>query len=320
MAKGVEDTAFYRHARLLALNDVGGDPGRFGISVTQFHAANAERAGRFPRNLLVTQTHDTKRSGDVRARIGALSGMADEWATRVRRWLELTDGSDGPDAVERYFVLQTLAGAWPIEADRMVAYMEKALREAKRTTNWIEPDTAHEAAVERWVRGLYTNEPFLADFEPFAAELARVGDRAALGQLLLKLTVPGLPDIYQGDELLALSLVDPDNRRPVDWEQRRTALDALRAGTKPDVETRKLWLIERALSLRARHSEAFDGDYVPLDAGPDAVAFLRGDAVLVAVVLRGDPAAVPLAMPDGQWRDVLGGGGHRLGLVLFERV
>ena len=202
----------------------------------------------------------------------------------------------------------------------MVAYMEKALREAKRTTNWIDPDTAHEAAVERFVRGLYAHEAFRAEFEPFAAEVARAGDRAALGQLLLKLTVPGLPDIYQGDELQALSLVDPDNRRAVDWELRRERLDALRAGVLPTDETRKLWLIQRTLALRAARPEAFDGDYTPLEAGPDAVAFLRGGVVLVAVVLRGEPSRVPLAMPDGQWRDVLAGGGHRDGLVLFERV
>ena len=321
MAKGVEDTAFYRYARLLALNDVGGAPGRFGVSVADFHAGNAQRAERFPHNLLVTQTHDTKRSGDVRARIGALAGMPEAWAEHVRRWLELTAPADaGPDAVERYFALQTLVGAWPIEPDRMWAYMEKALREAKRTTNWVEPDEAYEAAVERWVRGLYANDAFLADFEPFAAAVARAGDRAALGQLLLKLTVPGLPDIYQGDELPALSLVDPDNRRAVDWDLRREQLAALRAGAKPTDANRKLWLIERVLALRARRPEAFDGDYTPLEAGPDAVAFRRAGDVLVAVVLRGDPLAVPLAMPDGQWRDVLGGGGHPLGLALFERV
>jgi (1->4)-alpha-D-glucan 1-alpha-D-glucosylmutase len=248
--------------------------------------------------------------------------MAGAWTEHVRRWLELTaeleGGPDGPDRVERSFIFQTLAGAWPIEPDRMVGYMEKALREAKRRTNWIEPDEAHEAAVERFVRGLYDHAGFRADFEPFAAELAGVGDRAALGQLLLKLTVPGLPDIYQGDELLALSLVDPDNRRAVDWERRRELLDALAAGAAPTDETRKLWLIVRALDLRARRPEAFDGDYTPLDAGPDAVAFMRGGTVLVAVVLRGDAKDVPLAMPDGQWRDVLGGQGHRLGLVLFE--
>jgi (1->4)-alpha-D-glucan 1-alpha-D-glucosylmutase len=321
MAKGVEDTAFYRHARLLALNDVGGDPSRFGISVEQFHAANRERAERFPRHLLVTQTHDTKRSGDVRARIGALSTLPAEWEEHVRRWLELTadePGRAGPDSLERYFIFQTLVGAWPIEADRMVAYMEKALREAKRTTNWIEPDEEHEQAVERFVRGLYSHREFLADFEPFAAALARVGDRAALGQLLLKLTVPGLPDIYQGDELLALSLVDPDNRRAVDWGRRRAVLDELRAGAEPTDETRKLWLIHRALELRARRPAAFAGDYTPLDAGADAVAFRRGEDVVAVALLRGDGTGVEVDLPEGSWRDVLSGAerpGGRVGLA-----
>src|SRR5688500_8355517 len=150
MAKGVEDTAFYRYARLLALNDVGGDPGRFGISIEQFHAGNAERAERFPHNLLVTQTHDTKRSGDVRARIGALSTMPEEWGARVRRWLDLLSDVPGPDDVERYLILQTLVGAWPLERERLAAYVEKALREAKRTTNWVEPDEAHETGVQAW--------------------------------------------------------------------------------------------------------------------------------------------------------------------------
>ncbi len=151
MAKGVEDTAFYRYLRLLALNDVGGDPGRFGMTVEEFHAAAAARP---PRNLLVTQTHDTKRSGDVRARIGALAGMAEQWEAHVRGWLELTSAVPGPDPVERYLVFQTLVGAWPIEPERMDGYLEKALREAKRTTSWIEPDEEHEAAVKAFARGL----------------------------------------------------------------------------------------------------------------------------------------------------------------------
>ena len=137
MAKGVEDTAFYRYLRLLALNDVGGDPGRFGLPIADFHAANAERP---PLNLLVTQTHDTKRSGDVRARIGAIAGMAEAWEAHVRGWLELTSEVPGPDDAERYLVFQTLAGAWPIEPERLDGYLEKALREAKRTTTWIDPD------------------------------------------------------------------------------------------------------------------------------------------------------------------------------------
>ena len=311
MAKGVEDTAFYRYARLLALNDVGGDPSRFGLSVDAFHAGNLERARRFPRNLLVTQTHDTKRSGDARARIGALASMAEEWAAHVRRWLEACSTIVGPDTVERYFIFQTLVGVWPIELDRLEAYVEKALREAKRSTNWIEPDTAHEDRVKAFCRALFEHRPFLSDFEPFAAEVARAGERASLGQLLLKLTVPGVPDIYQGDELLALSLVDPDNRRPVDWARRRELLAELRRGAPPTDETRKLWLIVRALTLRAHRPRPFEGAYTALDAGPDTVAFLRGEDVLAAVALRGEGA--PVDVPAGTWRDVLAGGERRLG-------
>jgi (1->4)-alpha-D-glucan 1-alpha-D-glucosylmutase len=193
MAKGVEDTAFYRYLRLLALNDVGGDPARFGLPVSEFHAANVERAARFPRNLLVSSTHDTKRTGDVRARIGALAGMAPEFAAFVRRRLV-----DGLDAVEQLLIFQTLLGAWPISVERMEAYLEKALREGKRTSNWIEPDVEHEEAVKRFCRSLYSDRAFLDDFEPFQREVARAGDRAALAQTLLKLTCPGVPDILDG--------------------------------------------------------------------------------------------------------------------------
>jgi (1->4)-alpha-D-glucan 1-alpha-D-glucosylmutase len=297
MAKGVEDTAFYRYARLLALNDVGGDPGRFNVSVEDFHAGNWERAERFPRNLLVTQTHDTKRSGDVRARIGALAGMADAFAAHVRTWLNasrsLTSGG-APTPVEQYFIFQTLLGAWPISEERLEGYLEKAMREAKQHTTWVEPDEAHEAAVQSFARALLTHREFLRDFEPFQRAVAAAGDRAALGQLLLKLTVPGIPDVYQGDELLCLSLVDPDNRRPVDWEERRAAL----ADPPP-----KLDLIVRALALRARRPEAFEGAYEPLDAGAEAVAFVRGGDVVAGALLRGGP--VTLQLPEGEWRDVL---------------
>ena len=229
-AKGIEDTAFYRHVRLLALNDVGGDPGRWGISVEEFHRGNLERARRFPENLLVTQTHDTKRSGDARARIGALSTMAEGWATCVRRWYELTDelvadgeGGRAPDAQERYLVFQTLVGVWPISPERLEGYVEKALREAKRNTNWVDQNHDWEQRVKRFAVALLEHAPFVESFEPFLAEVAALGERSALGQLLLKLTVPGVPDVYQGDELIDLSLVDPDNRRPVDWDARRAA-------------------------------------------------------------------------------------------------
>ena len=169
--------------------------------------------------------------------------MAEEWEAHVRTWLSLLEDDSRPGRrASGYFIFQTLVGAWPIEPERIEAYMEKALREAKRTTNWIEPDEAHEAAVKAFCRALYEHEAFLADFEPFADEVARAGERAALGQLLLKLTVPGIPDIYNGDELRSLSLVDPDNRRPVDWDARREALAALsdgrRAGPRDDQAAR----------------------------------------------------------------------------------
>jgi (1->4)-alpha-D-glucan 1-alpha-D-glucosylmutase len=336
-AKGIEDTSFYRYLRLLALNDVGGDPGRFGISVDDFHAANRARAERFPRALLVTQTHDTKRSGDARARIGALSAMAAGWETHVPRWYALTDELvvDGaPDGQERYLVFQTLAAVWPIARERLEGYLEKALREAKRNTNWVDQDHDWEGRVKRFAVALADHRPFLDDFEPFVAEVAAAGERSALGQLLLKLTVPGVPDVYQGDELIDLSLVDPDNRRPVDWDARRAALAELQAGAAPTRATLKLHLITRALELRARRPEAFAGAYGAIEAGPDVCAFTRGDGeVLVVVAVRGGGEGAEIDAPAGRWRNVLGGGEHELegpvavqalvdpcGLALLERV
>jgi (1->4)-alpha-D-glucan 1-alpha-D-glucosylmutase len=300
-AKGVEDTAFYRHLRLLALNEVGGDPARFGLSVDEFHARNEQRAERFPRGLLVTQTHDTKRSGDVRARIGALSTMADDWAALAEGWLR---EADAPDEHSAYLVLQTLVGCWPIEPERLEAYVEKALREAKLRTNWAAPDEAYEAHARRYARSLTERPP--DGFVAFAQRVAEEGRRAALGQLLLKLTCPGVPDVYQGDELEALSLVDPDNRRPVDWSARRAALDRLRSGATPrDYGERKLELIRAALALRAGRPDAFAGSYEPVEAGPDVCAYLRGGDVLVVVPVRAGTS--PDAVAPGRWRPVLSG-------------
>jgi (1->4)-alpha-D-glucan 1-alpha-D-glucosylmutase len=308
MAKGVEDTAFYRYCRLISLNDVGGDPSRFGIGVSRFHAACLERAERFPLNLLTTETHDAKRSADVRARIDALSSMPDEWSEHVERWLEVTERHrdyGAPDDVERYFLFQTLVGAWPIAVDRIEAYMEKALREAKRNTNWIEPNAEWEDAVMRFCRSLYADEKFLADFEPFTARVARVGERASLGQLVLKLTAPGIPDMYEGDELAFRALVDPDNRRPVDFDWRQAMLRRLMGGAQPVAETRKLFVTLRLLGLRTRRPEPFAGSYEPVDARPSACAFLRGGDLLTVVAVRAGVVPGTIDAPGGQWRDVL---------------
>jgi (1->4)-alpha-D-glucan 1-alpha-D-glucosylmutase len=336
-AKGVEDTAFYRYGRLIALNEVGGDPGRFGISVDQFHAGCMERARRFPMGLLTTQTHDAKRSADVRARIGVLASMPSEWEAAVDRWFSLTEplcSGGAPDAVERYFLFQTLAGAWPIELARVQQYMEKALREAKRNTNWISPNEEWEQAVGRFCARLFEHREFLDEFEPFARRVAAAGERAVLGQVVLKLTAPGVPDLYQGDELAFSALVDPDNRRPVDWGWREAMLARLMGGGRPSPETRKLFLILRLLTLRARRPEAFvAGAYEPLEAGERVCAFTRGGEVLVAVGVREGAGEGVIATPEGQWRDVLRGDERsfsgrepaagvlgELGIAVFERL
>ena len=311
MAKGVEDTAFYRYGRLLALNDVGGDPSRFGIDVEQFHADCLERLDRFPEGLLTTMTHDAKRSADVRARIAALSMIAEEWRVEVERWFELAAplrSGDAPDAVEQYFLFQTLLGAWPIEVERIESYMEKALREAKRNTAWVDGNPEWEAAVTRFCGALLTHPPFLERLEAFVARVKPLGWRIALGQLALKLTAPGVPDIYQGDELPFRALVDPDNRRPVDWDWRQAMLRRLMGGSRPDAETWKLFLILRLLGLRARRPDVFAaGSYEPLEAGPDVCAFLRGGQVVVAVALRAAIGEEPVSVPAGRWHDVLTG-------------
>ena len=290
MAKGVEDTAFYRYFRLAALNEVGGSPDRFGLTVDEFHAANAARPAR---GLLTTYTHDTKRSPDVRSRILALTWLAEEWFDRVAAWHEALGGLD--DRREELLVYQTLVGALPIERERLDRYLEKALREGKVTTNWLTPNMEHERAVQDFAAG--AAELIAAD--PFLDRVRVVGQQLALAQLLLKLTSPGFPDIYRGDELEDLSLVDPDNRRPVDWDARRSAL------REP---TGKLAVIQRTLRFRAEHARTFEGGYEPVDAGEGVCAFVRGGQVYVAAAVR----------PDAKVRfdgDVLGVEGLALGLV-----
>jgi (1->4)-alpha-D-glucan 1-alpha-D-glucosylmutase len=305
MAKGVEDTALYRWLRLTALNEVGGSPDRISLPVDDFHAANLEREARFPRQLLATQTHDTKRSGDVRARIAALAGLAGEWSSLVRGWRRLDDPH------EDYLLWQTLVGAWPVERERVQTYMQKALREAKRNTSWVEPDDGHEGRVVEAIDTVYEQLP--PGFEAFAARVAEAGQHGSLVMTLLKLTAPGLPDLYQGDELESLSLVDPDNRRPVDFALRRRLLGS--ADEPP-----KLRVVREALALRERREL---GDYEPLAAGAEVCAFRRGEDVVAAAAVRGPGAR--LRLPPGAWRDVLTGSEHERELdlrdvALLERV
>jgi (1->4)-alpha-D-glucan 1-alpha-D-glucosylmutase len=283
-AKGVEDTAFYRWNRFVALNEVGGDPGRFSLSVAEFHEENLARP---PRGLLATTTHDTKRSGDVRARLTGIAADPAAWEAIVRPRI-----GGWRDPNEAYLILQTVVGAWPLDVERLDLYLEKALREAKVNTSWIDQQHEWEAGAKAFAASLLEDEELGA----YALRLAEHGDRVSLGMTLLKLTSPGIPDLYQGDELPFLALVDPDNRRPVDWELRRRLVASAEAPPKLD-------LIRRTLAVRERRPAAFDGGYEPVEAGADVCAFTRGSEVLVAVAVRGDLDG--FRPPQGDWQDVL---------------
>jgi (1->4)-alpha-D-glucan 1-alpha-D-glucosylmutase len=329
MAKGVEDTAFYRYQPLVSLNEVGGDPGRFGRPVADFHHAMAAAARRWPEAMLTLSTHDTKRSGDVRARISLLSELPEAWERAVARWAERNrrhKHGGWPDRNAEYLLYQTLVGAWPIDPGRAGAFMAKAAKEAKVLTTWIDPNAGYDDALSEFVTTVLADQDFVADLEDFLAEhrLVERGRVTSLAQTALLLTCPGVPDLYQGTELWDLSLVDPDNRRPVDYQVRRGVLDGL-AGAGPeealarsDEGGPKLWLIHRVLGHRGRHPDAYGpgSGYEPLHVrGPGArhaVAFARtgGLAVIVPRLVASLDEAWPgttVGLPDGDWIDVLTG-------------
>lgn len=327
MAKGVEDTAYYRYHRLVSLNEVGGDPCRFGVSVAEFHQACLRTQARHPRTLLASSTHDTKRGEDARARLMLLSEIPERWAQTVKRWMQLNRRhrrDDLPDRNCEYLFYQTLVGAWPIDTRRMSAYMEKAVREAKTHTSWTEPQPAYEAAVRGFVTAALDDEEFRADLEGFVRPLVAPGRINSLAQTLLKLTAPGVPDIYQGAELWDLRLVDPDNRGPVDFARRAAMLNELAGLTVEQIVARsdeglpKLWVIRQALHLRRGHPQLFgsDGNYRPADVcgtkAAHALAYFLGQDVAVVVPrlvlgLSGDWGDASFELPPGRWRNVLTG-------------
>lgn len=276
MAKGLEDTAFYNYNRLLSLNEVGGSPEKFGTSVDDFHQYNIEKQKRWPHSLLATATHDTKRGEDLRARLNVLSEMPGEWREVVSRWIRpLT----APSANDQYMLFQTLVGAWDGEhegfTERICAFMTKAMREAKANTSWTEPNEAYERATLDFVRRqLAPSNPWWEEFEGFHSRVAFFGRYNSLSQVLLKIACPGVPDFYQGTELWDFNLVDPDNRRPVDYTLRRELLAKVKRGQP---EESKLFVIWRALRFRSENRELFDqGNYVPITAGTEHVcAFAR---------------------------------------------
>ncbi|HZU84412.1 MAG TPA: malto-oligosyltrehalose synthase, partial [Polyangiaceae bacterium] len=339
MAKGVEDTALYRFGRLVCLNEVGCDAGRFGGSVEAFHAHNAALLAQWPLSMTTTSTHDTKRSEDVRARIAVLSELPGEWSALVRdlqgrcaRHLASIDGEPAPSPIDVYLLYQTVVGAMPFEGfadaegktafiERVARYMNKLVREAKVRSSWTNPNAAYDRAVDAFVRGVLGDPEIFACFESFARRVASYGAANSLAQLALRLASPGVPDVYQGCELWSLTLVDPDNRGAVDFARRRAMLADLRARGAPTPELAgelvagfadgriKLHVTHVGLRMRREMPALFlEAAYEPLDAPPHVVAFQRAlpDRRLVCVAprlsARQTGGARPFAIGDA-WGD-----------------
>jgi (1->4)-alpha-D-glucan 1-alpha-D-glucosylmutase len=321
MAKGVEDTAFYRWLRLTSLNEVGGDPEHFGVTPEEFHAYASQLNRHWPKTMTTLSTHDTKRSEDVRARLGVLSEQSAAWAEALREWRRLSEEHRSPllDGSTEYLFWQTLFGTWsdePLAEERLQAYLLKAIREAKRHTSWTSPDEEYEQAVATFAGAVLHDQTVLDSVRRFADQQTEYVRAATLGQKLVQLTMPGVPDVYQGTELVDLSLVDPDNRRPVDYAQRVERLQRLDDGGKPeDLSDEKLLVTSRALRLRRQYPEAFAGSYTSLPTSSGhAVAYARGDEVITVATRL--PAALQrlggwgdstVVLPDGQWKNVLTG-------------
>jgi (1->4)-alpha-D-glucan 1-alpha-D-glucosylmutase len=349
VAKGVEDTAFYTYVRFIALNEVGGSPDRFGTSIQAFHDMNRERLTSTPRSMTTTSTHDTKRGEDVRARLAVLSEIPGAFAAWIHEWHELaagyttsigeeaTDLSSAPSATDQHLFFQTVLGAYPLAhacdetfTRRMTEYMVKAAREAKQHTSWLAPDDTYEGALRSFVENVLSDEAFLESLETKATALATYGASNSLAQVVLKVASPGIPDTYQGSETWDFRLVDPDNRGPVDHARLRQDLASLEGAKVRDLVASfrdgrvKLHVLSRALRLRRAKPRVFvEGDYEPIDAGDEIVAFVRThDTERIACLVTRFPYRVTggrapwacgdlwgdrtIALPEGRWRDALG--------------
>jgi (1->4)-alpha-D-glucan 1-alpha-D-glucosylmutase len=344
MAKGVEDTAFYCFNRLIGLNEVGAAPDRDGLTPSQFHEYCSAIQSSHPCSMTALSTHDTKRSDDVRARLAVLSELPGPWRQFLRLWSKQNAPFKTrafPDRNTEYFLYQTLIGAWPISPDRLRAYMEKAVREAKQQTSWTQPNKDFEDALRSFIDRLFQSPEFLSALGAFVKLVTAPGRVNSLAQTLLKCTAPGVPDTYQGSELWDLHLVDPDNRGAVDYEARMSALSQLESGLSVieilrgmDCGLPKLWILHRALSLRCQRPEWFgrDAGYTPLvitgRRADHAIAYLRAESVATIVPrwnvkLGGNWSDTNVALPGQRWRnlltdEVLKGGTTPLPLILRQ--
>ncbi len=344
MAKGVEDTAFYCFNRMIGLNEVGNDPGRVGLTTAEFHEYCAKMQGTHPLTMTTLSTHDTKRSDDVRARLAAITEIPGQWKSALIRWSRRNTAFRAgtfPDPNTEYLLYQTMIGAWPIGKDRLIAYMEKAVREAKTHTSWTQQNKEYEDALKSFIEHILESQAFIADLESFVGRLLHAGRINSLAQSLLKFTAPGVPDTYQGGELWDLSLVDPDNRRPVDFDLRRRMLKELHREIEVEEIVRrmddglpKLWVVHNALCLRKERPEWFGvaSGYTPMIAegskNEHVIAFLRADRVATVaprwpLKLGSNWAGTTLHLPQGLWKNRLTGdqvqGGRLRVQALLER-
>ncbi|WUI00582.1 malto-oligosyltrehalose synthase [Spirillospora sp. NBC_00431] len=322
-AKGVEDTAFYRWNRMAALNEVGGAPGRFSVGTDDFHAHCIGLARDWPATMTTLSTHDTKREEDVRAWLSVLSELPGEWVEAVERWRTWGSAASPLEPDLEYLLWQTLVGAWPLTAGRLEEFLTKAMREAKTRTSWLDQDPAYEKAVLEYARGVLADPDLVTDMTSFVRKLAPYARVNTLGQKLVQLAMPGVPDVYQGCELTGLALVDPDNRRPVDYGRRREHLSRLDTGRLPkEVDDEKLLVTSRTLRLRRAHPEWFGpgaGHEPIVSLGPAAehvIGFARGDAVALATRLpvglerRGGWNRTRVDVRSQGWRDAFTGCTH----------